>query len=73
MLTTHELLENAAKYSTDGMGQLHIELHDEPSGDLGVALASAASTGPAPIGSAICDSSSTRASAVPMRWRCTTA
>ena len=26
MLTAHELLENAAKYSMDGYGQLHIEL-----------------------------------------------
>jgi hypothetical protein len=28
MLTAHELLENAAKYSADGLGQLEIELVD---------------------------------------------
>lgn len=28
MLVAHELLENAAKYSADGFGQLHIELVD---------------------------------------------
>ena len=35
MLTAHELLENAAKYSTDGVGQLHVELAEE-AGGLGV-------------------------------------
>jgi hypothetical protein len=28
MLTAHELLENAAKYSTDGFGHLEIDLHE---------------------------------------------
>jgi two-component sensor histidine kinase len=36
MLTTHELLENSAKYSVDGIGQLHIELTEDPTGELGV-------------------------------------
>ena len=36
MLAAHELLENAAKYSSDGMGQLQIELHDEEGAEFGV-------------------------------------
>jgi two-component sensor histidine kinase len=36
MLTAHELLENAAKYSTDGVGQLQVELSEEPAGGFGV-------------------------------------
>ena len=36
MLTAHELLENSAKYSTDGVGQLQIELQDEAQGDYGL-------------------------------------
>jgi two-component sensor histidine kinase len=36
MLAAHELLENAAKYSTDGVGQLQIELSDEEGAEYGV-------------------------------------
>ncbi len=36
MLTAHELLENAAKYSSDGAGQLQVELHDESPGEQGL-------------------------------------
>jgi two-component sensor histidine kinase len=36
MLAAHELLENAAKYSTDGVGQLQVELCEEPAGEYGV-------------------------------------
>jgi two-component sensor histidine kinase len=38
LLTTHELLENAAKYATDGVCQLHIELCDEAAGGAGLGL-----------------------------------
>ncbi len=36
MLAAHELLENASKYSSDGVGQLHIELRDDEGAEYGV-------------------------------------